>query len=329
MRLLLEVARMIKLSGVEVHIVLRRGASLSGENVSLFDSVIAVADDGGLQRYLDSKHWSFILLGSWVDCAETAMAVDLSDCSVTIFTAGEPTLNSDSLLDGRFVHYRNAVLQLPVRILVFSRFMQELIRRVHLRPSYYVPAPLDGVFYSVRALERSSVFRIGLNASLSNPRKGVSCALRSVALLRMRSVPVAVTWISQDRPKVTLPDYFTLRVDVTPRDVAASLARCDVLLFPSVVEGLGLPPLEAMALGVPVVLTMNGGAAEYAIGNWNCLVVPGNDVCALADAAERIRTDASLRNYLVQNGLRTAARFSWSESRARLSAALACLSAAV
>ena len=78
------------------------------------------------------------------------------------------------------------------------------------------------------------------------------------------------------------------------------VAGARVLICPSRSEGFGLPTLEAMAAGVPVVST-DGGALPEVVGD-AALVVPGGDADTLADAALRAATDEALRARLIEAG---------------------------
>jgi glycosyltransferase involved in cell wall biosynthesis len=85
--------------------------------------------------------------------------------------------------------------------------------------------------------------------------------------------------------------------------------RLDVFLFTSPCEGFGLPPLEAMACGIPVVSTRCGGNAEYATDS-NCALADAGDVRALASSCEALARHPEQRMQLREQGLATAARFS-------------------
>jgi glycosyltransferase involved in cell wall biosynthesis len=92
--------------------------------------------------------------------------------------------------------------------------------------------------------------------------------------------------------------------------IADAYARADAVVFPSEwPEPWGLVPLEAMAVGVPVVATATGGAAEYLCDGDNCLVFAPGDASAVVAAVERLAADADLRGRLRAGGLATAARF--------------------
>jgi glycosyltransferase involved in cell wall biosynthesis len=97
---------------------------------------------------------------------------------------------------------------------------------------------------------------------------------------------------------------------VADRD--ALLAGATVFAYPSRYEGFGFPPLEAMAVGVPVVSTRTGAIPEV-LGD-AALLVPVGDVDALAGALERLVVDAEERRRLIAAGSVRVARYSWTQA---------------
>jgi glycosyltransferase involved in cell wall biosynthesis len=87
------------------------------------------------------------------------------------------------------------------------------------------------------------------------------------------------------------------------------LAGAAVLAFPSVYEGFGFPPLEAMAAGVPVVASAAGAVPEI-VGD-GAVLVPPRDVEALGAALVSVLGDADGRDALVEKGRRRATQFTW------------------
>ena len=80
-------------------------------------------------------------------------------------------------------------------------------------------------------------------------------------------------------------------------------------IFPSWIEGFGLPPLEAMANFVPVITTNCGGVLDYAIDNYNCLIINVNKPVEIAKSLNIIYFNPNLANKLIQNGYTTSLNF--------------------
>jgi len=95
-------------------------------------------------------------------------------------------------------------------------------------------------------------------------------------------------------------------------DLPALLHGARAVAYVSLYEGFGLPPLEAMACGTPVVASNNSSIPEV-VGDAGLLVDP-YDVEAIAAALGQVLTDDGLRAELAARGLRRAARFSWAKT---------------
>lgn len=89
-----------------------------------------------------------------------------------------------------------------------------------------------------------------------------------------------------------------------------------VFVFPSLYEGFGLPPLEAMASGTPVV-TSNVSSLPEVVGDAALLIDPMN-AAAIADAVTRVLNQPGLRTQLVERGFERVKQFSWERSVARI-----------
>jgi glycosyltransferase involved in cell wall biosynthesis len=96
---------------------------------------------------------------------------------------------------------------------------------------------------------------------------------------------------------------------VAPFDLAVLLARASVLAYPSLYEGFGFPPLQAMRAGVPVVATRAGSLPEV-LGN-AALLVDAGDHDALAEAIATCLQDLEVRRRLTAAGTAWSARYSW------------------
>jgi glycosyltransferase involved in cell wall biosynthesis len=111
---------------------------------------------------------------------------------------------------------------------------------------------------------------------------------------------------------------------VDPKDRRDLLAGAAAFAYPSLYEGFGIPPLEAMAAGTPVVAARAGAIPEI-VGDAAELVDP-HDADALAAALHRVLNDAAHRARLVALGTERAARFTWTQAAAEAVALYGLLS---
>ena len=163
-----------------------------------------------------------------------------------------------------------------------------------------------------------------------DPRKGVDTAVRALAELPGEAT-LAVVGAGDDEHLTelrALVDELGLVDRVTfgraSRDELPRVyADADALIFPvRWDEPWGLVPLEAMAVGRPVVATGTGGSGEYLRDEDNCLLFGRDRPHALAAAVSRLAVDASLRERLRGGGFATAARFPESAYNEAIAAAV-------
>lgn len=103
---------------------------------------------------------------------------------------------------------------------------------------------------------------------------------------------------------------------VSDQTLAALYRLADVFVFPSLYEGFGLPPLEAMASGTPVI-TSNVSSLPEVVGDAALMIDP-YDPAAIADAMRRVLETPALREELQRKGLARAREFSWERSIGRV-----------
>jgi len=154
---------------------------------------------------------------------------------------------------------------------------------------------------------------IGVVASLT-AKKGHEHLLRALAALRDRGVGCVAVFAGDGPERSRLQSMAAtlgLANDVlflgNWRPAAEVFALLDVFVLPSVVEGLPLALLEAMAAGVPVVATTVGGVPEVIAHGVNGLLVPPASPPALADAIASLAGSAALRQQLRERGRATVA----------------------
>ena len=161
------------------------------------------------------------------------------------------------------------------------------------------------------------------------PRKNITTLLEAYALLRRKrgfdhqlviaggkgwyyeAIEAAVERLGL-RGAVLLPGY------IPERDKSLWYSAADLFVYPSLYEGFGLPPLEAMACGTPVIVS-NVSSLPEVVGGAGILVAP-HDVEALATAIYTVTQDRAQHRALRAAGLERAQGFSWRATAAKTAA---------
>jgi glycosyltransferase involved in cell wall biosynthesis len=153
------------------------------------------------------------------------------------------------------------------------------------------------------------------------PRKNLSTLLRAYALLRTEGLGNGLKLVIAGRAGWLYAEIFatvkTLALEdevifsgfVADEDLPDLYRGAQLLVFPSLYEGFGLPILEAMASGVPVITSTTASMPEVA-GDAAILVDP-HDPRAVAEGMARVLAGDQVRQTLIERGLRRAQRFTW------------------
>jgi glycosyltransferase involved in cell wall biosynthesis len=193
------------------------------------------------------------------------------------------------------------------------------IRVVHLAPTP-APAPDAQQVAAVRArYALAEPFLLYLGTL--EPRKNLGTLLRAFARLGPAESARLVLagsrgWL--DEPIVAQAERLGERVrllgPVPAADLPALYAAATAFVYPSLYEGFGLPPLEAMAAGTPVIAAKASCLPEV-LGD-AALFVPPEDETGLTEALRTVLADPVLRDDLRARGLAHAATFSWERTAA-------------
>jgi len=181
------------------------------------------------------------------------------------------------------------------------------------------PLAVSETFYQRHGLdpEQQHILYVGSE----NPRKNLPRLVR--AFSHVREVLPAAKLIKIGSPQYGqqavqlrqliqregLNDHVLFYDHVSDEDLALFYNVADLFVFPSLYEGFGLPPLEAMACGIPVVCS-NAASLPEVVGDAALLVDP-TDEEAIAEAILRVLDDKGLQADLREAGLQRAAGFTW------------------
>lgn len=156
-----------------------------------------------------------------------------------------------------------------------------------------------------------------LSMGNTKPNKDLPTLLRAFAKVASEHIGLKLLLVGREVPgyvaSVIADSRLAARVRFTGRVDDAALralyAEASAFVFPSTYEGFGLPPLEAMTFGTPVVTSDSSSLPEVTGGA--ALLFPAGDSGALAHAIARVLDDGVLRARLSEAGPQRAAEFSW------------------
>jgi len=167
------------------------------------------------------------------------------------------------------------------------------------------------IFYPRGVKKNMPPYRIVAIARPQDMVKGFSTLVEVFkSLYKDRKDIEIILFGSEDLSAYKLPFPYKDYGKIWDRNMIAEIyASSHVLIDVSTFQGFGLPGLEAMACGTPVVLTNVGGITEYAKNEVNCLMVNPHDIKAIVNAIEAILNSPSLSEKLIEGGRNTAHKF--------------------
>ena len=143
------------------------------------------------------------------------------------------------------------------------------------------------------------------------PRKGWDDFLKAAKLVHQEYPNILLWIVSKETCAIQTDVPYEYIYRPSRKELAHLCAICDVFVSASWWESFGIPPLEAMACGAPVVMTDSRGGREYARSGENCLLVPAQRPEALAKAILQVLYNSELEERLRANGPKMAAQFTW------------------
>ena len=153
-----------------------------------------------------------------------------------------------------------------------------------------------------------------------NVRKNLENLVKAIPLIQDKQVPLVVVgepeWKAPTLDDILSDQSIRQRIimigSISDQDLLAVYALSAIFCFPSFAEGFGLPPLEAMASGVPIVVSNTTSLPEVC-GNAGTYADP-RQPSAIAEAIDSLLSNADLYDKKKNEGIRRAGQFTWKET---------------
>lgn len=139
--------------------------------------------------------------------------------------------------------------------------------------------------------------------------KGFDCVINALNILISEGFLFKLVIASNE--EIEVPDNIPFEKVIPKSDVELGLLfrSSDLFVFPSYSEGFGLPPLEAMSCGIPVVCSNCGGVNDFAFDGYNCEMFEPGDFKELARKIFYLYENKDRANIYINNGILTANSF--------------------
>lgn len=198
-------------------------------------------------------------------------------------------------------------------IVSVSNYVQEVLLHKYSRYTRVMPNYIDTEVF--KPLEKSKVDKEFIILLVGPPTlkfKGFDVAIKVLETVWKQGYTFKVKWVTQQK-FIPLNVQFPIEYEYSPNhDKLVSIYQeADVLLWTSWYEGFGMPPLEAMATGVPIVSTDCGGVETFAKHFENAILAEPGDIKALAAGLIFLMKKEELRKQMGCNARETALHYSY------------------
>jgi glycosyltransferase involved in cell wall biosynthesis len=255
-----------------------------------------------------------VVIATWWETAEWVHALSPSKGSKVYFVQGyEATLRNQP------TERVDATWRLPLHKIVVAQWLMDLAKeRFGDAHASLVPNSVDLSLFHADPRPKQHRPTVGFIYS-SEPMKGCDLIVAALEQVRGALPELRVVGAAASAPDDSLkvPDFFELSVSPSKDDLRALYASADVWVYAARVDGFGLPILEAMACGTPVVATHAGAAPELVDSNVGRLVA--SDAKSIAAGILSVLTETEAEWMKQSANAQTRARsYTWDDATVRM-----------
>jgi len=216
----------------------------------------------------------------------------------------------------RIVTEMDTIAKNYTAVIATSKWLSDIASKLGHTKVFTIPPGIDSAF-RVQPVSKSPVVTIGTLYHPA-PEKNINLFINTISKLvtKKKIRPYCILFGGSSVENVPMFDTLCLPYSIISNPPQAMLPliynACHLWISTSINEGFGLPILEAMACGVPVIWYPSRGLEEYLIHEKNCMIISNK-----VQAAETIKTllnDKKLYSKLSENGFDLAKRFTWDDT---------------
>ena len=312
LKMLLQQIKYLKKRGHEIFVCLKSADEKQTAIPNWFDlevdKEIIIPTNKTFLQYIPSCD---IIVAGWV-----TQLIELENSKIPVVYWEQ----GNEWLFGDFVEQKqiNSILKVLERcyltkhaLLSVSPYVSNVIYARFGRKTPILPNGIDTKFYCFG--EKGNINKILL---IGNPHlafKGFNSAFKALNLAWIAGFQFCVEWICQAAPKLPdVPFPISTLIQPTQKELVKSYQNADIHLFTSWYEGFGMPPLEAMSCGTPVVCSKCGGINSILKNGYNALTSEPGNIKSMAANIIYLLKFPEARGIFSQNGIKTAEKFDYS-----------------
>ncbi|CAM3878180.1 glycosyltransferase [Alicyclobacillus pomorum] len=244
------------------------------------------------------------------------LSVVLDSCNSNLGGSGIPLYLVQDIEESYYPHspemqalVRNTYRS-PAHLLTIADWTRrQLMERFQRQPTN-ISIAVDLELFKPNRTHDYDPFRILACSRGSQHLKGFSLTSEAVRSVCHHVPQASVMTFGIEQPHLNgIPHFHFSNPD--DQTVAYLYANCGVFVQTSMHEGFGLPILEAMACGAPVVTTKAEGNEEFCINGTNCVLVEKGNIAGIVNGITRVLTDRDFANALSAHGRETALTYNW------------------